>query len=119
MEYARTLNFHGALYEVACECRDGARGEARDLADAQSWGGALERGEGEAELVVDVECESGERWSGRFTADYVESLTSKIVAKSKFTRVVVRMPRGDAAECSPHNHEGRVCWDASSKNQLK
>ena len=25
LEYCRTLNFHGALYEVACECRDGAR----------------------------------------------------------------------------------------------
>ena len=31
----------------------------------------------EAELVVDVECETGERWTGAFSADYIESLTSK------------------------------------------
>ena len=78
LEYVRTLNFHGALYEVACECRDGARGECEELADAPAWDGASGAGgAGEAELVVDVECESGERWTGSFTADYVESLTSK------------------------------------------
>ena len=37
LEYCRTLNFHGALYEVACECRDGARREASDLDGAPSW----------------------------------------------------------------------------------
>ena len=29
LEYCRTLNFHGALYEVACECRDARGGSER------------------------------------------------------------------------------------------
>ena len=29
LEYCRTLNFHGALYEVACECRRRAPGSER------------------------------------------------------------------------------------------
>ena len=77
LEYCRTLNFHGALYEVACECRDGARREASDLDGAPSWKRAPDCVNDEAELVVDVECETGERWTGAFSADYIESLTSK------------------------------------------
>mgnify|MGYP000092432367 FL=1 len=78
LEYCRTLNFHGALYEVACECRDGARREASDLDGAPSWkSSAPSNTNDEAELVVDVECETGERWTGAFSADYIESLTSK------------------------------------------
>ena len=77
LEYCRTLNFHGALYEVACECRDGARREASDLDGAPSWKSAPSSINDEAELVVDVECETGERWTGAFSADYIESLTSK------------------------------------------
>ena len=77
LEYCRTLNFHGALYEVACECRDGARREASDLDGAPSWRSAPANTNDEAELVVDVECETGERWTGAFSADYIESLTSK------------------------------------------
>ena len=77
LEYCRTLNFHGALYEVACECRDGARREASDLDGAPSWRSAPSSTNDEAELVVDVECETGERWTGAFSADYIESLTSK------------------------------------------
>ena len=33
-----------------------------------------------------------------------------------FTRLVLGMPRGDAAERSPQNHGVRVCRDASEKN---
>ena len=77
LEYCRTLNFHGALYEVACECRDGARREAAALEGAPSWQITQDGHGEEAELVVDVECETGERWTGAFSADYIESLTSK------------------------------------------
>ena len=43
----------------------------------------------------------------------------RLCGNQKFTRLVLGMPGGDAAGCSPHNHDGKVCWGASSKSQLK
>ena len=43
----------------------------------------------------------------------------RLCGNQKFTRLVLGMPRGDAAGCIPLNHEGRACQDDSSKNRLK
>ena len=85
MEYSRSLQFHGHLYEVTCIVRDGARNELSEL--------GAPPGSEEAELIVDVECEDGQRWSGSFTADYVESLTSKTGNYKKLS-VFARMLAG-------------------------
>ena len=55
----------------------------------------------------------------RHTGDILGRATTGVALRANIKVLVVRMPRGDAAKWSQDNHDGRVYWVASSKNQLQ